>query len=173
MVWWLVAWLLWTGVLLGVTALSSAMKMCKNPISNFFILGFSDLIRTGFKIFSVGIALWSVVLKFENDKMNEVNNIYWVPLVSKIDFFKSGFGKWISWMAVFADMLGIRKYIVGLIIKISSDQSVAEREKVYLGKLNMILVQVSGILTSIVDVLVFKNYNPIFKSIQKHFIKES
>ena len=38
---------------------------------------------------------------------------------------------------------GIRKYIVSLIIKTSSDTSLVEAEKVYLGKLNMILVQVS------------------------------
>lgn len=37
---------------------------------------------------------------------------------------------------------GIRKYIVALIIKTSSDPAFAEREKVYLGKLNMILVQI-------------------------------
>lgn len=37
---------------------------------------------------------------------------------------------------------GIKKYIVGLIIKTSSDPEVMEREKVYLSKLNMILVQV-------------------------------
>ena len=37
---------------------------------------------------------------------------------------------------------GIKKYIVGLIIKTSSDSSLLEREKTYLGKLNMILVQV-------------------------------
>jgi exportin-1 len=37
---------------------------------------------------------------------------------------------------------GIKKYIVGLIIKTSSDADVMEREKVYLNKLNMILVQV-------------------------------
>jgi len=37
---------------------------------------------------------------------------------------------------------GIKKYIVGLIIRTSSDASALEREKVYLGKLNMILVQV-------------------------------
>ena len=36
---------------------------------------------------------------------------------------------------------GIKKYIVGLIIKTSSDAEGLEREKVYLGKLNMILVQ--------------------------------
>lgn len=39
--------------------------------------------------------------------------------------------------------LGIKKYIVGLIIKTSSEQQLLEKEKVYLGKLNMILVQVS------------------------------
>jgi exportin-1 len=37
---------------------------------------------------------------------------------------------------------GIKKYIVGLIIKTSSDSVTLEREKVYLGKLNMILVQI-------------------------------
>lgn len=37
---------------------------------------------------------------------------------------------------------GIRKYIVGLVIKTSSDSQLLEKEKVYLGKLNMILVQV-------------------------------
>jgi len=38
---------------------------------------------------------------------------------------------------------GIQKYIVGLIIKTSQDPIVAENEKLYLNKLNMILVQVS------------------------------
>ncbi|KAG0419764.1 hypothetical protein HPB47_003885 [Ixodes persulcatus] len=37
---------------------------------------------------------------------------------------------------------GIKKYIVGLIIKTSSDPEVLERERVYLNKLNMILVQI-------------------------------
>ncbi|XP_071785336.1 exportin-1-like isoform X1 [Asterias amurensis] len=37
---------------------------------------------------------------------------------------------------------GIKKFIVGLIIKISSDSSAMETERVYLGKLNMILVQI-------------------------------
>ncbi|RWS29223.1 Exportin-1-like protein, partial [Leptotrombidium deliense] len=37
---------------------------------------------------------------------------------------------------------GIKKYIVGLIIKTSSDPETMEREKVYLNKLNMILVQI-------------------------------
>ncbi|XP_042903085.1 exportin-1 isoform X2 [Parasteatoda tepidariorum] len=37
---------------------------------------------------------------------------------------------------------GIKKYIVGLIIKTSSDAETLEREKVYLNKLNMILVQI-------------------------------
>ncbi|XP_067010066.2 exportin-1 [Anabrus simplex] len=37
---------------------------------------------------------------------------------------------------------GIKKYIVGLIIKTSSSPATMEREKVYLNKLNMILVQV-------------------------------
>ncbi len=39
---------------------------------------------------------------------------------------------------------GIKKYIVSLIIKISSDPVSLEREKMYLNKLNMILVQVSA-----------------------------
>ena len=37
---------------------------------------------------------------------------------------------------------GIKKYIVGLIIKTSSDSALLEKEKVYVGKLNMILVQI-------------------------------
>jgi hypothetical protein len=37
----------------------------------------------------------------------------------------------------------IKKYIVGLIIKNSSDQIALEKEKVYLNKLNIILIQVS------------------------------
>jgi exportin-1 len=37
---------------------------------------------------------------------------------------------------------GIKKYIVALIIKTSSEPEIAEREKVYLGKLNMILVEI-------------------------------
>lgn len=37
---------------------------------------------------------------------------------------------------------GIKKYIVGLIIKTSSEPSSMEREKTYLNKLNMILVQI-------------------------------
>jgi len=37
---------------------------------------------------------------------------------------------------------GIKKYIVGLIIKTSSEAELLEKEKVYLGKLNMILVQI-------------------------------
>ena len=49
---------------------------------------------------------------------------------------------------------GIRKYIVSLIIKTSSDAALAEAEKVYLGKLNMILVQVehSYDFTNVYDV---------------------
>jgi len=37
---------------------------------------------------------------------------------------------------------GIKKYIVALIIKTSSDPVTMEREKTYLNKLNIILVQV-------------------------------
>lgn len=44
------------------------------------------------------------------------------------------------WSVTF--FIGIKKYIVGLIIKTSSDPELMEREKVYLNKLNMILVQV-------------------------------
>ena len=46
-------------------------------------------------------------------------------------------------------LLGIKKYIVGLIIKTSSDSSSLSKEKVYLGKLNMILVQVTVLFTVI------------------------
>ena len=41
---------------------------------------------------------------------------------------------------------GIKKYIVGLIIKTSCDAAQMEKEKVYVGKLNMILVQVHMLL---------------------------
>lgn len=37
---------------------------------------------------------------------------------------------------------GIKKYIVGLIIKLSGDPAQQMQEKVFLGKLNVILVQV-------------------------------
>jgi exportin-1 len=40
---------------------------------------------------------------------------------------------------------GIKKYIVGLIIKTSSDAVLLDTERVYLNKLNMILVQVRGL----------------------------
>jgi hypothetical protein len=46
----------------------------------------------------------------------------------------------------FCFLTGIKKYIVGLIIKTSSDASSLEKEKTYLGKLNMILVQVSDFI---------------------------
>lgn len=49
-------------------------------------------------------------------------------------------------------LTGIKKYIVGLIIKTSSDGSLLEREKVYLGKLNMILVQVNTGCLSLVQI---------------------
>ena len=42
----------------------------------------------------------------------------------------------------------IKKYIVGLIIKKSSEAAVLEREKVYVNKLNLILIQVSISLSS-------------------------
>lgn len=38
---------------------------------------------------------------------------------------------------------GIKKYVVGLIIKTSSDPANMEKEGVYISKLNMILVQVN------------------------------
>ena len=44
---------------------------------------------------------------------------------------------------------GIKKYIVGLIIKTSSDPSLMEKERTYLNKLNMILVQVLHFLKDI------------------------
>ncbi len=40
----------------------------------------------------------------------------------------------------------IKKYIVGLIIKNSSDPATLEREKVYVNKLNVILTQVIQLL---------------------------
>jgi len=39
-------------------------------------------------------------------------------------------------------IVGIKKYIVSMIIKTSSDPEAADKKKVFLGKLNMILVQV-------------------------------
>lgn len=39
--------------------------------------------------------------------------------------------------------LGIKKFIVGLVIKISSSPENLQQQRVYVGKLNMILVQVS------------------------------
>ena len=50
---------------------------------------------------------------------------------------------------------GIKKYIVGLIIKTSSDPALLEKEKTYLNKLNMILVQVIIFLPLIHWVLSF------------------
>ena len=51
---------------------------------------------------------------------------------------------------------GIKKYIVGLIIKTSSDAELLEKEKTYLNKLNMILVQVKSYLqlTHLIKILV-------------------
>lgn len=43
---------------------------------------------------------------------------------------------------IYSVFAGIKKYIVGLIISISQDPVSLEREKMYLNKLNMILVQV-------------------------------
>ena len=49
---------------------------------------------------------------------------------------------YIRYTCIILVFIGIKKYIVGLIIKTSSDTLTLEKEKVYLGKLNMILVQV-------------------------------
>jgi len=38
--------------------------------------------------------------------------------------------------------VGIRNFIVGLTIKLASDEAIVRRERAYLGKLNLILVQV-------------------------------
>lgn len=57
---------------------------------------------------------------------------------------------------------GIKKYIVGLIIKTSSDSETLENSKVYLNKLNMILVQVLDFAT------IFSLNLPSFTS-TKHF----
>jgi len=62
---------------------------------------------------------------------------------------------------LFACISGIKKYIVGLIIKTSSDASLLEQEKVYVGKLNMILVQVLHSFLS----LFFSNWSPKNKSL--------
>jgi len=52
-----------------------------------------------------------------------------------------------EWSDLLLSVAGIKKYIVGLIIKTSSDSETLEKEKVYLGKLNMILVQVNITIT--------------------------
>lgn len=41
-------------------------------------------------------------------------------------------------------LLGIRDYIVGTIIKIANDEQAFHAQKVYLNKLNLVLVQVSS-----------------------------
>ena len=43
---------------------------------------------------------------------------------------------------------GIKKYIVGLIIKTSSDAESTDREKVYLSKLNMVIIPIHFITTT-------------------------
>lgn len=53
--------------------------------------------------------------------------------------------EWLYEYSLFPLSTGIKKYIVGLIIKTSSDAETLDREKVYLNKLNMILVQVRNI----------------------------
>lgn len=51
---------------------------------------------------------------------------------------------------------GIKKYIVGLIIKTSSDPETMETSKVYLNKLNMILVQVSYLRKQVILFILIK-----------------
>lgn len=40
--------------------------------------------------------------------------------------------------------IGIRNYTVGLIVKLSSDEATLQQQKTLLGKLNMVLVQVTS-----------------------------
>ena len=46
-------------------------------------------------------------------------------------------------LIIFSFFSGIKKYIVNVIIKLSGDSATMEKEKVYLSKLNIILVHVS------------------------------
>lgn len=63
-----------------------------------------------------------------------VNNKYsfYLNFYFSIKFFK----------LFFFLLVAIKKYIVGLIIKNSSDSATLEKEKVYVNKLNVILIQV-------------------------------
>ncbi len=45
---------------------------------------------------------------------------------------------------MFPSKKAIKKYIVGLIIKNSSDEVTLNREKTYVNKMNLILIQVSN-----------------------------
>lgn len=63
---------------------------------------------------------------------------------------------------------GIKKYIVGLIIKTSSDPETMEDSKVYLNKLNMILVQVSNLIS---DLQFAARYKLLYINCQCSFIK--
>lgn len=57
-------------------------------------------------------------------------------------------------MSLMLASLGIRNFIVNIIMRISSDEVALRKEKTYLNKLNMVLVQVSAtlaVLTSFPD----------------------
>lgn len=58
---------------------------------------------------------------------------------------------------------GIKKYIVGLIIKTSSDPETMESSKVYLNKLNMILVQVSNSKIEKYKIIIFYIIIQVYK----------
>lgn len=62
-------------------------------------------------------------------------------LMVKVTVFASG-----CELINFCYVAGIKKYIVELIIKTSSDPETMESKKMYLNKLNMILVQVKSLL---------------------------
>lgn len=71
--------------------------------------------------------------------MNVCCKVVWKILVYYIDMYNAHY----LICFYFTFLIGIKKYIVNVIIKLSSTPESLDREKVYLNKLNMILVQVS------------------------------
>lgn len=47
------------------------------------------------------------------------------------------------WLETLTVTLGIRNFIVGITVKVASDETTLRREKTYVNKLNLALVQVS------------------------------
>lgn len=45
-------------------------------------------------------------------------------------------------MALLISMQGIRNFVVGITVKVASDEATLRREKTYINKLNLALVQV-------------------------------